>query len=325
MKKKLYILILVMLIFCCHNDSLNEFKWNWHGISTLSLINSQTLLAGSRDGGLLIWHFNTGESENISTENKGIYASFSFGLIAFVDNKKNLCILSLNDFTIKSRLKTKSFANSIAFVHDLLVLDQSGQGPLLYRVKSNGSKIYPVALMQQREIEESHGVALHAQSDHIASGVIFRGSGLFNPEYGLSVWKTGGKLLWQKGGLKGLINGLEFSKDGKLIVSADKAGWLKVWRVADGKVLSEKRHTRGFTAVKFLSDGKHVVTGDFNGDLILWSLDSLEQERIIPTQQKIYMPLYMLENDQVVTGGTDGLLKITDLNPKASQKPKKSL
>ena len=308
----LSIIVMLATVVSCQQPATGEFKWRWHDISSLSVLSDESILAGSRKGGMLVWNPITGESMLIPTENEGVFSTVSSGLIAFADNKKNLQILTKTDFSVKNSQITSAFVGRIAFSDGYLVVDQSLHGPLMFRVENDGNQLVPVTLLEIDKIDEAHNVAIHATSNVFASGVVFK-SGLFNPDYGLSVWKTDGTLLWQKRGEKALFNGLEFSSDGKLIVTADKAGWLKIWRASDGKILQEKKQSRGFTAARFLDDGKSIVTGDFSGRLVVWSVESLEPEIIIQAQQEGYMPVILMKDGRIVTGGSSGLIKIIDL------------
>lgn len=316
MKRIFFMVATLMTVISCQQSSSDEFKWRWHDIRSLSILSDESILAGSRDGDLLVWNLATGDSQVTETANKGAIAAASGELVALVDAKKNLQILSRDEFTVLSEIETGAFAHSVSFSGQFLVVDQSLHGPLVFDVSRAGRKIEPVLLQGLEKVENSDEVALHLPSAKIAAGVLFK-SGLFSPDYGLSVWKTDGSLLWQKGGEKGLINGLEFSPDGKLLVTADKAGWLKIWRVSDGKILQEKKLPRGFTAARFLHDGKRIVTGDFSGKLVVWSVDSLEAERTIQAQEEGYMPVIVMKDGRIVTGGSNGLIRIIDLTKQA--------
>ena len=68
----------------------------------------------------------------------------------------------------------------------------------------------------------------------------------------------------------GIINGVAFSPDGKLLAAACPEGWLRVWAVADvrtGEPLWEEQFDfRDANHVQFSPDGKYVFAcGDAGG------------------------------------------------------------
>ncbi len=86
--------------------------------------------------------------------------------------------------------------------------------------------------------------------------------------------------------MAGRIFALDFNADGSKFVagsSAGNSGMVRIYSTEDGKLLQElKGHTRGVFAVAFAPDGKHVVTGGFEGKVRIFDAESgnLEKEFI---------------------------------------------
>jgi WD40 repeat protein len=86
--------------------------------------------------------------------------------------------------------------------------------------------------------------------------------------------------------MSGRVFALDFSADGSKFVagsSTGASGAARIYSTDDAKLLHElKGHTRGVFAVAFAPDGKHVVTGGFEGKVRIFDVESgnLEKEFI---------------------------------------------
>jgi WD40 repeat protein len=84
----------------------------------------------------------------------------------------------------------------------------------------------------------------------------------------------------------GRIFALDFNADGSKFVagsSTGSSGMVRIYSTEDAKLLQElKGHARGVFAVAFSPDGKHVVTGGFEGKIRIFDAESgnLEKEFI---------------------------------------------
>ena len=86
--------------------------------------------------------------------------------------------------------------------------------------------------------------------------------------------------------MSGRIFALDFNADGSKFVAGSSTGgtgMVRIYSTDDAKLLHElKGHTRGVFAVAFAPDGKHVVTGGFEGKVRIFDVESgnLEKEFI---------------------------------------------
>lgn len=63
------------------------------------------------------------------------------------------------------------------------------------------------------------------------------------------------------------INHVRLTADGSKLVSVGEGGWLKVWSVADGKLLVRQRFSTGFYCLAFSPDGKLAATANRDGTI----------------------------------------------------------
>jgi WD40 repeat protein len=86
--------------------------------------------------------------------------------------------------------------------------------------------------------------------------------------------------------MAGRIFAVDFNADGSKFVAGSStggSGMVRIYNTEDAKLLHElKGHVRGVFAVAFSPDGKHVVTGGFEGKIRIFDAESgnLEKEFI---------------------------------------------
>jgi WD40 repeat protein len=70
-----------------------------------------------------------------------------------------------------------------------------------------------------------------------------------------------------------LTRGLDFSPDGKLLVTGDDFGTVTFWDVETNKPqFSEEAHTRPVGSVLFSRDGRMLATGSWDGSVRVWDV-----------------------------------------------------
>lgn len=65
-------------------------------------------------------------------------------------------------------------------------------------------------------------------------------------------------------------------------------------------------HVFGTTALAFMADGRHFVSGGFRGELRVWDTAAPQRSRIIPAHRKAVRAILPLAADDFVSGGDDG-------------------
>jgi cytochrome c len=69
-------------------------------------------------------------------------------------------------------------------------------------------------------------------------------------------------------------SGIAVSSDGSLAAAAADGDLVRVWSVADGRVVAElPGHDAPVTAVSFTSDGSSLISGSLDATAIIWSRD----------------------------------------------------
>src|SRR5262249_9637858 len=72
---------------------------------------------------------------------------------------------------------------------------------------------------------------------------------------------------------EGKVNDVQFSRDGRLVVSASADGTARVWNVATGKPVSPAlRHGADVIRAVFSPDGRSVVTASLDQTARLWDV-----------------------------------------------------
>ena len=123
-----------------------------------------------------------------------------------------------------------------------------------------------------------------------------------------------GKTLGQVYG-GGSIQELDFSPDGKLLVSADLTGIGHVWNVAKRSAVSTLPGTVAAFTTRFSPDGKLIAVGDSSGSVVLWNPATGKQ--VGPPLAGGGGSVSSIDFDptgrMLVTGNEDGKLRLWDV------------
>lgn len=107
----------------------------------------------------------------------------------------------------------------------------------------------------------------------------------------------------------GNIYALAFTPDGKILAAGTGSGALKIWRVADRKLLNESHcYTSPIRYIQFGEDGKTITTAAHHEAVKLWSM-SLDDETLKPVD--IQLPV---TGDRAVAMSLDATVLATSLN-----------
>src|SRR5262249_28582179 len=69
------------------------------------------------------------------------------------------------------------------------------------------------------------------------------------------------------------VNSVAFSPDGKIVATGCKDGNIRLWDIANGKLLTTlKRHNAQVNSLAFSPDSKKLVTASFDNSIKLWDL-----------------------------------------------------
>src|SRR5439155_13248274 len=66
--------------------------------------------------------------------------------------------------------------------------------------------------------------------------------------------------------------GVAFSPDSKTLATSSVDRTVKLWRIADGKLIRTLMHPIGVTSIAFSPDGQSLVSGSYDGLVRIWRL-----------------------------------------------------
>jgi hypothetical protein len=106
-----------------------------------------------------------------------------------------------------------------------------------------------------------------------------------------------------------------FSPNGSLLLAGGDVGPLRLWRVADGKLLHElKGHTGWVQHARFTPDGKHALSGGTDGTVRLWDVATGRSLRIFRGHRGAVAGVDVSpDGRRALSGGEDGTLRIWEI------------
>lgn len=115
---------------------------------------------------------------------------------------------------------------------------------------------------------------------------------------------------------KGSVKSVAYHPRQNLLVTGGSDG-LIVWRDAEtNKVLTTSEgHSSEISGLSFAPDGAVLVSGDWNGEIIIWDVKTREQKFALMQPDAVSGMAW--SGSTLVTGGWDGLLRFWSLEQKA--------
>ena len=132
----------------------------------------------------------------------------------------------------------------------------------------------------------------------------------------VKVWSAGnGQRLFTLNGHAGIVAGVAFSPDAKLIASAGSDGTVKVWDVDRGQeTLTFKGHAGAVYCVAFGPDGKRIASGGQNGLVTVWDARTgLEISTIQKHGDRVWSVAFSADGKQLASASDDGTVKVWDV------------
>jgi WD40 repeat protein len=112
------------------------------------------------------------------------------------------------------------------------------------------------------------------------------------------------------------IRSLSFSPDGELLASASKSGAIRIWQVADGRLLVDVAHITAVNSVDFSPDGHLLAAGFQNGQVVIsrfthFPTAGLIDQAQFTAQKSAVLKLAFSPNDcWLATSGEDGKIRL---------------
>lgn len=119
----------------------------------------------------------------------------------------------------------------------------------------------------------------------------------------------------------GAVIGVAILLGNELAFSVGKAGFARIWKISDGKIVREWRNPKSaFTAYAITKDGKRVALGYENGEVRVYDRESGKQVGEPVHHSKAITGLVFSQDDQLLaTASADGTSRVWDL---ATGKPR---
>jgi Tol biopolymer transport system component len=108
---------------------------------------------------------------------------------------------------------------------------------------------------------------------------------------------------------------VEFSPDGRRVVTASADGIARIWDAASGQVLTEfTGHQALIYTARFGPDGAHVATASGDGTAQVWDAETGKSVTVLSDHGRdVYVAAFSPDGQRLVTASDDGTARVWDL------------
>jgi WD40 repeat protein len=104
---------------------------------------------------------------------------------------------------------------------------------------------------------------------------------------------------------------LTFSPDGILLATSSVDSTVKLWRVADGKLIRTLQHPEGVTAIAFSPDGQMVASASYDGKVRLWRVSDGALTRTLAGHTgTVWSVAYSPDGARIASSGEDRTVRL---------------
>jgi serine/threonine protein kinase/WD40 repeat protein len=110
-----------------------------------------------------------------------------------------------------------------------------------------------------------------------------------------------------------LVTGMALGPRGRVLLTGDRNGIVKVWRVGSGMVNSVSRRPGPLTCARFSPDGERLATGSQDGDLLFWDpRQGRITSRFRAHKGSVTTLAYSPDGKVLASGGVDSMVQLWD-------------
>ena len=124
---------------------------------------------------------------------------------------------------------------------------------------------------------------------------------------------AGARALPPIGGSQNAINSISFSADGKLILTTDFVGAVRVWDVSTRALKATIQVDFGGRCGAFSPDGRWFASGSTGGELRVWDTTTLKGRTFSVQEQQFFGVAFTRDSKMVLSSNVDGIVKLWDV------------
>ena len=124
-------------------------------------------------------------------------------------------------------------------------------------------------------------------------------------------------------GHQGIIHSLDFSTDGRLIVSGSRDETVRIWDRVDGTskvlIINDHNSSAGITSVAISPNGQYVAAGSIDAVVRVWDVSTGQLvEKLRGHRKSVHSVAFTLDGKGLVSGSLDNTLKFWDFSGMAA-------